>query len=295
MQVVVADQVAVTRQDQGKDRDVRPGGVHRQMLLHDNADDGLSFKFFRSQYQPGDKAFTSPRHRHAFQQLRWTESGAINYAPDRYIREGEMAFFPRGAFYGPQLKDTGTGTLLQFGFDEEHQYGGAWAEVREKALERLKESGAFEAGVYVDTDPETGERRERDSGQALYEEQYELLTGRTFTVPEPGYDEPILIHPQAFGYYRADDGVEVKNLGHFFAHPGPNTDVRFQMVRLSGAGSYELRSERAQIAWTTGAGLVVDGTTYPAWASVYSKRGEATTLACAEDIETYVVEFPRRD
>jgi hypothetical protein len=66
MDVVVAQDVATQAQDKGNDSALRPGGVLRQMLLRDNAPDGLSFKFFRSRYQPGDKAFTSPRHHHAF-------------------------------------------------------------------------------------------------------------------------------------------------------------------------------------------------------------------------------------
>jgi len=97
MDVVVAGEVTAQAQDRGADSPLRPGGVLRQMLLSDNAPDGLSFKFFRSRYQPGEKAFTSPRHHHAFQQLRWTESGQINYGPGQYISAREMAYFPRAA------------------------------------------------------------------------------------------------------------------------------------------------------------------------------------------------------
>ena len=52
-----------------------------------------------------------------------------------------MAYFPRGAYYGPQVKDTGVGLLLQLGFHEEHQYGGTWANVREEAIKRLQGHG----------------------------------------------------------------------------------------------------------------------------------------------------------
>lgn len=295
MEVVTASEVPIRAQDEGNDRSLRPGGVLRQMLLSDNAPDGLSFKFFRSQYQPGDKAFTSPRHHHAFQQLRWTESGSVNFGPEQYIRTGEMAYFPRGAFYGPQVKDTGVGCLLQFGFDEEHQYGGEWAQHREKAILSLQEKGSFEAGVYVDTDPETGERRERDSGQALYEEQYEAKTGKRFQVPQAGYDTPILLHPQAFTYHQAGPGVEVKELGHFFDHAGPHADVRFSMARLSGDGVFTLSADRAQLAWTTDPGLRVGGTTYPGLTYLYSPREEQTEITGENPVELYLVQFPRRD
>ncbi|MTD53109.1 hypothetical protein [Amycolatopsis pithecellobii] len=295
MDVVVARDVATQAQDKGTDSSLRPGGVLRQMLFHDNAPDGLSFKFFRSQYLPGDKAFTSPRHHHAFQQLRWTESGEINYGPGQYIRAREMAYFPRGAYYGPQVKDTGVGLLLQLGFHGEHQYGGVWANVREEAIKRLKEKGTFAEGVFVDTDPDTGERRERDSGQALYEEQYAALTGNKFVVPEEGYDSPILLHPQAFDYYEAAPGVEVKHLGSFFDHPGPHADIRLSVVRLSPGGTYHFGPERGQIAWTTDPGLRVEDSTYPELTYLYSPRDEKAEISAEGTVEIFVVEFPRLD
>jgi hypothetical protein len=295
MDVVVAQDVATQAQDEGNDCSLRPGGVLRQMLLHDNAPDGLSFKFFRSRYQPGDKAFTSPRHHHAFQQLRWTESGEINYGPDQYIRPREMAYFPRGAYYGPQIKDTGVGLLLQLGFDDEHQYGGIWANLREEAIKRLKENGTFQAGVYVDTDPDTGERRERDSGQALYEEQYEARTGKRFIVPAAGYETPILLHSDAFEYYPAASGLEIKNLGHFFDHSGPNADIRISVLRLSAGGSYIFSPDRAQLAWTTDAGLIVEDRTYPELTYLYSPRNEKAEITSAATVEVFVVDLPRPD
>jgi hypothetical protein len=295
MDVVVAQDVATQAQDKGSDSALRPGGVLRQMLLQDNAPDGLSFKFFRSRYQPGDKAFTSPRHRHAFQQLRWTESGEINYGPDQYIRAREMAYFPRGAYYGPQVKDTGVGLLLQLGFDDEHQYGGVWAKFREGAIRRLRENGAFQDGVYVDTDPETGDRRERDSGQALYEEQYEARTGKRFVVPTAGYETPILLHPDAFEYYPAGSGLEIKTLGHFFDHPGPNADIRISVLRLSPGGTYTFGPDRAQLAWTTDAGLIVGDCSYPELTYLYSPRDEKADITAADTVEVFVVELPRPD
>ena len=295
MDVVVAADVATQAQDKGSDSSLRPGGVLRQMLFHDNAPDGLSFKFFRSRYQPGDKAFTSPRHHHAFQQLRWTESGEINYGPEQYIRAREMAYFPRGAYYGPQVKDTGVGLLLQLGFHEEHQYGGTWANVREEAIKRLKEKGAFTEGVYVDTDPDTGERRERDSGQALYEEQYETLTGKRFVVPDQGYDTPILLHPQAFAYYQAGPRLEIKRLACFFDHPGPNGDIRLSVLRLAAGGTYEFGPDRAQIAWTTDAGLCAEDRTYPELTYLYSPRDDKSEISAESAIELFLVELPRLD
>ena len=140
-----------------------------------------------------------------------------------------------------------------------------------------------------------GERRERDSGQALYEEQYATLTGKRFVVPQEGYDTPILLHPQAFEYYQAAPGLEIKNLGCFFDHPGPNADIRLSVVRLSPGAAYHFGLDRAQIAWTTDAGLHVGDRTYPELTYLYSPRGEKAEISAESTAEVFVVEFPRLD
>jgi hypothetical protein len=273
----------------------RSGGPLRQSLLSHDAPDGLNFSFYRSQYQDGEETFYSPRHHHAFQQIRWTESGSVNYAPDKFIPEGDVAYFPRGAFYGPQVKDQGIGILLQFGFDGEHQAGEVWQRYRAEALERLNGRGILENGLFIEIDPETGEKIERDAVEALYDEQYQAHAKKKFTIPPEGYEAPILMHPEAFGYYQAAPGVEIKNLGNFFEHPGANGDVRMSMVRLSEGGTYHLSPDRAQLAWVKSAGLQIDGKTYPELTCVYSPREEALALSGADGVEINIVEFPRLD
>lgn len=116
--------------------------------------------------------------------------------------------------------------------------------------------------------------RERDSGQALYEEQYGTPTGKRFIVPDQGYDTPILLHPQAFEYYQAGPQLETKHLAWFFDHPGLNGDIRLSVLRLSSGGTYRFGPDRAQIAWTTDAGLRAEDRTYP---ELTSPTAPATT------------------
>jgi len=299
VQIVAIAEAPTTRQ--GRDSSLRTGGTVRQTLLSDSTADGLNFRFIRSQYQGGDSAFESPRHRHAFQQIRFTEAGSVNYAPGHDISQGDIAYFPRGAYYGPQRKDHGAGLLLQFGFHGEHQSGPEWTQHRAAALERLNARGRFEGGIYYKQDEATGGETRRDANQSLYEEQYLARTGRKFSLPPPGYAEPILLHPAAFDYYPTAAGVRVKQLGHFFDHPGPNADLRIGMIELADGASYEFASDRAQIAWTLDAGLRVDGTTHGTLTCLYSPRDEAvtasadTTTAKRQVIELYVLELPRLD
>ncbi|KAJ5993138.1 hypothetical protein N7451_008862 [Penicillium sp. IBT 35674x] len=299
MQIVAIAEVPTTRQS--GDSSLRTGGTVRQTLLTDSTADGLNFRFIRSQYQGGDAAFESPRHHHAFQQIRFTEAGSVNYAPGHDIPQGDIAYFPRGVYYGPQRKDHGTGLLLQLGFHGEHQSGPHWTRHRAAALEHLIARGRLDGGIYYERDEDTGQEMARDANHALYEEQYFAQTGQKFSIPCEGYAEPILMHPAAFEYYPAADGVRIKQLGHFFDHPGPNADIRIGVVELADRASYVFAPDRAQIAWTLDAGLWVEGTMYGKLTCLYSPRDEALTV-CADTtaadhklIEMYVLDLPRLD
>lgn len=276
---------------------LRRGQTIRQSLLGDDAPDGFNFKVIRSQFQAGDGAHATPRHRHGFQQIRFAEVGPVNYAPDQNIPQGDIAYFPRGAYYGPQHKDGGISVAIQFGFGGEHQdTGESWGRYQEAALATLNAKGSFEDGTYVETDPVTGERRERDSIQAIYEARYEARTGEKFVVAPEGYEAPVLIHPAAFAYFDVSPGVQMKHLGCFFDHPGPLADVRISVVRLSGDGCHRLGPSRAHLAWSTTAGLKLDGgDPQPEHTYVYSPRDETVELSSSDSNEVFLVEFPRLD
>jgi hypothetical protein len=294
MKIAVASEVSALEQNRQR-YSPRSGGAMMQRLLEDDTPDGFNFRIVRSQFQAGEKAFRSPRHRHAFQQIRFTEKGLVNHAPDLNAAEGDITYFPRAAYYGPQEKDNGIGIALQFGYHGEHQMGEAWEVYRDQAVELLKASGSFEGGVYTAIDPATGDKTRLDAVQAIYEKQYELRTGKKFEIPPEGYQSPILMHPSAFSYYEIGPGVEVKTLGRFYDQPGPNGDVRIGMVRLAKGGVYRFDADRAQLAWTLSAGLAVDGTTYPERTFVYSPKGETLPITSGEFIEVYTIDFPRLD
>jgi hypothetical protein len=290
MKIVITADVPARAQDTA--RAARPGSIIRKLLLTDRAPDGLNFRLIRSQYQEGDLAFESPRHHHAFQQVRWTEAGSVNYAPGQDIGEGDIAYFPRGAYYGPQRKDQGAALLLQYGFGAEFLGGSRDAEAREaeEAVTALRARGTFEGGRYTDTDPATGARRERDSVQAIYEER----TKSQFTIPAEGYAAPVLMHTRAFGYYQAASGTEVRHLADFYDHPGPNASLSISTVRLTGGGTWRFGPSRPQIAWTTTPGLSADGAAYPEMTCLYSPRDD-DAIVSGDGAEMFVLELPRLD
>ena len=296
MHIALVDEIQSTDPNMGMH--VRTGGANREIrvLLKDDAPDGFNFWLARTvQNDEGDDAFQSPRHKHTFQQIKFAEKGAIDVSPGQYINEGELGFFPKGAYYGPQHREKGlTIIVCQYGFNGEHQRGEYWESRRGEVLERLKARGVIENGLFIERDPATGETKTRDSVDALYDERYRMLKGKPLTIPEPTYDAPILIHPGNSSYYQAAPGVELKQLGHFYDQPGPNGDVAISIVRLNG-GTIELDADRPQIAWTVRPGLTVGDKRCDCAAAVYSPRGEQASLSGDDDLEVYLVRFPRLD
>jgi hypothetical protein len=272
----------------------RKGLVERTHLLAGTAPDGLRFRLFLSKYNSGEQGFESPRHHHGFQQIRWAESGSVNFAPDKDIADGDLAYFPKGTYYGPQLKNAGVSLLLQFGMNDEimaksvEEYrAGAHLRELKQGIEKLQSRGRIEDGAFIEKDAATGSERREDPGELIARE-----SGIKLAIPPERYHETILIHPRAFQYFELAEGVEQRRFGSFFDHQGPDADVRIFELRLSD-GEYELSPERAQIGWTVSEGLEIDGRTYPRMTCFYSPLGESAKLCGSNEAEMIVVEFPR--
>jgi hypothetical protein len=293
MEVIVATDVSVADPNHGLN--VRVGSINTQRLVGDDAPDGLNFWLVRNTFDSdGGQVFETPRHHHSFAQIKMVERGSSNFVPGKDIQAGDIAYFPKSAWYGPQAKDNCTSFSMQFGFNGEHQRGERWEERRTEAMERLNARGHIEKGIYFEKDPATGETKTRDSVEALYDERARMVLGTPLPIGPEAYDSVIMMHPKAFAYFPVSAGVELKVLGRFYDQPGPNGDVCISMVRLSKGGAYKLGDDRAQIGWTLNSGLTVDGKSYTELASFYSPRGETTELG-GDGVEVYLVTFPRLD
>ena len=163
MKVVIFDEAprrqhhSNTQREHSRDH----GESEGRRTLAEIAPDGLRFHLGRGIHNEGADPFRAPRHHHSFQQIRWCDSGRKNYAPDKYIEAGDLAYFPKGVYYGPEVKDGAyTGWSTQFGFGDQHQLGPDWEPFRKEARANLRAKGIMENGRYTPIDPETGERGE---------------------------------------------------------------------------------------------------------------------------------------
>lgn len=270
--------------------------VEFRRMVEDDAPDGFNFWCVHVvNHDVGDDGFQAPRHNHTFQQFKYVIRGEMNLGPDEFLQAGELLYVPRGAFYGPQKRETQSETLgIQFGFNGEHQRGPYWESRRAETFERLKARGRIENGLYYETDPETGKVSVRDSADAAYDERHRLLKGTPLIIPPARYASTIVMRPEMFSYWNVSPGVEMKMLGTFHDQPGPDGDVNVAMVRLSG-GTFTLRAGRPHVVWAVAAGLEVDGRTCPAVTTIYSPRGEKGQVSGKDGLEVFVFEFPVLD
>ncbi len=296
MQIAIFDEIQSADPNSGMQ--IREGGAKRdfRLLFKDDAPDGFNFWMARvTQNDEGEDRFATPRHKHTFQQIKFAEKGPIDVMPGQNIDEGDLGYFPKGAWYGPQQREKGPTSIgLQYGFNGEHQRGEYWESRRAEVLKILNSRGIIENGLFIERHAETGETITRDAVDALYDERYRLLKGKPLVIPEATYDAPIIMHPRNASYYQAAAGLEMKPLGRFYDQPGPHGDVSISMVRLSG-GVLELEPDRPQVLWTLREGLKAGNEICPAGVAIYCPRGDAGQISGDDGLEAYLVEFPRLD
>jgi hypothetical protein len=292
----------------------------RRFKLSALAEDGLGFRFMRGE-SSGNKPIHVPRHHHPFAQIRWAEKGPRCYGFKEYIEEGDVGYFPRAAYYGPELLGDQAGlisTTLQFGFNTEYMplkdevewnmgregadHGTYATRLPAHGIARRGQFAANEAPEQLITPTERHPTWRIDSYPGVeidnWRESRRPVAGQPSArrpIPQESYEAVIVMHPKAQTYYPVSSGVEVKPLGRFYDHQGPNGDTGLTQIRLSDDGEYQLGRDRAQLVWSTGLGLAIEDRAYPAVTSVYSPRGEELALACDGAVEVFVVEFPRLD
>ena len=184
----------------------RSGGIDFKRLIQgeDGAPDNFEFSFVRT---AGD--YYTPRHRHNFDQVRFCIEGSMNYAPGKDLKAGTVGYFPEGSFYGPQKDSVGSVVLLLqmggaagFGFMSYQQLNAGY--------QKLSDLGHFDNGVFSRVAPD-GATQRKDGYEAIWE----YVNKRSVEYPAPRYEEPIVMHPENFGWRAIGGGFDYKHLGSF--------------------------------------------------------------------------------
>ena len=224
--------------------------------------------------------YYSPRHRHAWDQVRVCLEGSIPISKGLRIEEGEVGYFPEGVPYGPQEGGPNRKTLvLQVGGVSGLGYLSA-RQLREARAE-LAQEGVFEGGVF---------RRTAGEGKAnldAYEAIWRHVTGRPIVYPKPRYKTPVILSPDAFAWHDhpAASGVRRKSLAHF-----PERGLRLELLGLDPGASLPLdaSAERRLVFVRSGEGRL-GSEAYETLSAARIEPGESGRIEAAQASDILVM------
>jgi quercetin dioxygenase-like cupin family protein len=264
----------------------REGSSASKPFPLDSGIPGVRLEFTWRRY---DKGYGTPRHTHIFDQYRYNMSGK-RMIKDGFLEAGEVAFYPEGVYYGPQMQEEEcTGLGLQF----QGLTGVRYLTHKElgDARKALSAEGAsFKGGIYTKIMPD-GRKINKDSHVACTE----YVTGEKVEFPKARFDKPIVMKPQGHPWIgdRKCEGVAHKRLGTF-----GGSGIRLMKLE-PGAKIPAQHMEDAEIRYVTDGSIEYDGKTWQGGktqdAGTYmyvphnSDVGEITTKTGAT---FYIIELP---
>ena len=215
----------------------RGGDVFRKVIRTAEGGRQISYDVRLERFGEGDRAYSSIRHRHDFEQLRFAAAGRMDLG-FAVLEEGDVGYFPANAYYGPQICEGAVVLIVQWGdrFLTKEQSDAAVAE--------LSERGEFRDGIYRGVD-EKGKPFNKDPLNAIWEQVFD----EPYVPRTPRYRQPILMTPDAFAWSDPQGPVRVRDLGQFGEH-GPQVE----MVRWAEDGVATLKSaddERPSLLFTS--------------------------------------------
>jgi len=224
--------------------------------------------------------YFSPRHRHAWDQVRLCLEGSVPIGRDLKVDAGEVGYFPEGVHYGPQEGGPDRIVLLL-------QFGGASGlgylspEQLDRGREELSKEGVFEGGVFRRT---SGAGKKNEDA---YEAIWRAVTGAPIRYPTPRYRAPIVMRPEGFPWREMSGvrGVRQKHLGSF-AERG----LSLEIVALEPDAAYEEEAApvRRLIFVLSGAGRC-GGERFAARTAVRLEPGESARFAAESPTELFVI------
>lgn len=256
----------------------RGGTFHYRHLLNGEPGTPGNFQFNIGQLE-GD--FSSPRHRHNFDQFRFQLEGTMNFDRNGKMDAGSFGYFPEGAAYGPQSSEGRAVTaVLQFGGASGSGY--LSREEVHAGTEELKKYGTFEGGVYRRNDDVAG-RRNTDGYQAIWEHVH----GERMEYPKPRYRDPIMVDPSHYEWLPVAGmpGVMRKPLGTFTERQCGAEIVSFKR------GTIYRAEDRSVYLVLSGSGIVAhEG--YRPLTALHLEGGERTDVVARDDTELLRLVLP---
>jgi hypothetical protein len=235
----------------GRVGSMREGILEQKFLLvgQDNSPNNYLLNVGRT----GGGGWTTPRHRHTFDQVRYVLKGRYPIAKGVVMEEGSVGYFPESVYYGPQDRPEGLEMMVC-------QFGGSSGQgflsptQREAANAALAKKGTFKDGIFTYID-ENGQRHNKDGSEACYEE----ATGKKSVYSKPRYDNIVIMDPAAYDWApQGTKGVYTKWLGTF-----TERNTRLGFIRLDAGATFAAGMQPSiELLFASEGAVTVDGKEY---------------------------------
>jgi hypothetical protein len=259
----------------------RGGDVFRKVIRTAEGGRQVSYDVRLERFGEGERAYSSIRHRHDCEQLRFAETGRMDLG-FAVLEEGDVGYFPANAYYGPQTCEGAVVLIVQWG---DHFLT---KEQNDAAVAALSERGEFTDGIYRGVDEE-GKPFNKDPLNAIWEQVF----GEPYVPQTPRYRQPILMTPRAFGWRDATGPVQVRRLGQF-----AENGLEVEMVRWAQDGVATLKSaddERPSLLFTSHGSFRDtgdDATEFGPHTGVWTGPAQSLEVRAKEGSEALHVRFP---
>ncbi|KAH8822060.1 hypothetical protein F5884DRAFT_868382 [Xylogone sp. PMI_703] len=225
--------------------------------------------------------FSSPLHKHNFDQFRYAYKGDISIGPGKYAVEGELAYHPEGVYYGPQKDPEGERVALVL------QSGGA---SRQGFLSyQLAQLGHFQGGKFY-----RNGRQDGDVAQDGYEALWERLNDRCLTYPPGLYKDPIIMSPGSYAW-RPGNHPEATNEITFTKTLGVYTEreTRAEMIKIMKGGEFSVTSlDAIRLLFVLSGVGEADGHHWEEESAIRVSPGKAVTLSAHQEAEILLFVLP---
>jgi hypothetical protein len=227
--------------------------------------------------------YSTPRHRHNFDQLHYILDGRHQWAPEQWMPAGSIGYFVEGCFYGPQHGGPSRQLGLQFGGASGNGFMGY--DDLARGNRELQARGQFAGGTYTWVD-EDGKEHRSDGYEAIWQH----VAGRPVAYSEPRYDKPIIIYPEAMRWKdaRGERGVERKHAGTF-----GERSVSVGFWRLDAGSTHSVEAlDAVVLQYVLDGSVTVENTEHRSGAALRWGPDEGGTITAAQRATVYEVRLP---
>lgn len=258
----------------------RRGGLQFRYLLDGDPLASDNYSLFIVEFSD---EYSTPRHRHNFEQIRVMLEGSFSFGPDKVQEEGTVGYFPEGGYYTQQGVGHARTLILQVGGPSGS--GFMSHDILRKGGDELAKVGSFVDGVYTWRDVD-GQKHNSDG----YEAVWEHVHGRPVSYPKPRYADPVIMDPEAFSYLAVDGcpDVELRNLGRFHER---GLEIRQLKIAAGSCYDFEARERGWLFFVLSGEGRCL-GEPWGAESAFSVEQGETARIECTEESELYMFGLP---